>query len=87
MIAELLHEQYESDGQLVIFRCRECGHVDLSLGRLHAHAETHRGFTRFNIQVPLTKTSAGNFVQLMEYTEVLRIDELSEISLDDVEGL
>lgn len=28
----LLHEQYDSEGQLVLFRCTECEYVSLSLG-------------------------------------------------------
>ena len=83
----LLHEEYESDGRLVLFRCTECGHTVLSLGSLHAHCETHRGYTRFNIQIPFTRTSMANVDELMELTEVLRVDETTEISLSEVEGL
>lgn len=82
-----LHEQYEADGDLVLFRCTECEYATLSLGSLHAHVEGHRGYTRFNIQVPFTKTSMAKFDRLMEYTEVLRVDETSETSLEQVEGL
>jgi len=83
----LLHEQYESDGNLVLFRCRECGYTSLSVGNLHAHVEGHRGYTRFNIQLPYTKTSPGDFGRLMDYTDVLMVESTSEISLSDVEGL
>lgn len=86
-LLDRLHEEYESDGQLVLFRCRECGQTDLSLGSLHAHIEGHRGYTRFGIQLPLTKTSWGNGAELMKRTEVLRVDETSTISLAEVEGL
>jgi hypothetical protein len=86
-LLDRLHEEYESDGRLVLFRCKECGQTSMSLGSLHAHCETHRGYTRFNIQLPLTKTSIGDFDRLMEYTEVLRVDETSKISLNEVEGL
>lgn len=65
--------------------------------RVWAHLDEHRSFprsyrdtpryTRFNIQVPFTKTSAGDFDRLMEYTEVLRVEETREISLDEVKGL
>ena len=38
MLDQLLHEEYEDEqGRLVLFRCRECGWVSLSLGSLHAH--------------------------------------------------
>lgn len=83
----LLHEQYHSDGDLVVFRCSECGYASLSLGGLHGHIERHRGYTRFNIQVPFTRTSMANVPRLMEYTEVLRVSEAQEISIEEVEGL
>lgn len=84
---ERFHEQYEAGDSLVVFRCSECGYVDLSLGSLHAHCESHRGYTRFNIQVPFTKTSPGDFDRLMDLTEVLRVDETTPVTLDDVDGL
>lgn len=83
----MLHEEYESGGKLILFRCSECGQTELSLGALHGHIESHRGYTRFNIQVPFTDTAMADFGRLMEYTDVLRVDETSEISLADVEGL
>ena len=83
----LLHEQYECDGDLVLFRCRECGHTSMSLGSLHAHVETHRGYTRFGIQLPFTKTMFGNFDELMKRTEIVRVTETESISLAEVEGL
>jgi len=86
-LIDLLHEEYESDGDLVVFRCTKCGQRSLSLGSLHAHCERHRGYTRFNIQVPLTRTWFGDFDRLMEYTEVVRVDETESISLNEVEGL
>lgn len=83
----LLATQYESDGQLVLFRCKECGTVSTSIGSLHAHCESHRGYTRFNIQVPFTSTSPGDADALMDLTEVLRVEEMSEITTNEVEGL
>ena len=87
LLEKLFHEQYESDGRLVVFRCRECGYVSLSLGALHGHAEQHRGYTRLKIQLPFTRTSPGDFDRLMEYTEVVRVDAETEITLDEVDGL
>jgi len=81
----LLHEQYESDGQLVLFRCTECGYTSMSLGSLHAHIERHRGYTRFNIQIPLTKTAMGDFEKLMELTEVVRVDDEETVALEEVD--
>jgi uncharacterized Zn finger protein len=86
-LLDRLHEEYESDGQLVLFRCTECGQTNMSLGSLHAHIETHRGYTRFNIQIPFTKSAMANVDELMKYTDVLRVDSVSEISLSEVEGL
>jgi len=82
-----LHEEYESNGDLVLFRCRECGYTSLSLGWLHAHIESHRGYTRFNIQFPLTKTAPANVDELMKRTKVVRVTDTEEISLKEVEGL
>lgn len=82
-----LHQEYESDGDLVLFRCTECGQTDLSLGSLHAHIERHRGYTRFNIQIPFTRTALANADELMKCTEVLRVGETETISLNEVEGL
>ena len=82
-----LHEQYESEGDLVLFRCSECGYVDMSLGGLHAHVETHRGYTRFNIQLPFTSTAMGDGDALMERTDVLRVSDVEEIDVAEVEGL
>jgi len=81
------HEEYESDGQLVLFRCSECGQTSLGLGSLHAHIETHRGYTRWNIQVPFTKTAMADGDELMKRTEVLRVEETTEIGLNEVEEL
>jgi len=83
----LLHEEYKSDGKPVLFRCTECGQTRQSLGSLHAHIESHRGYTRFGIQIPFTKTAIANVDGLMKRTEVLRASELKTISLNEVEGL
>jgi len=86
-LIERLHEQYESDGKLVLFECRECGYTSMSLGSIHAHIETHRGYTRFNIQLPFTKTAMANVDALMEKTKVLRVTDTQEIDLEQVDGL
>lgn len=83
----LLHEQYDADGDPVLFRCTECGHISLSLGSLHGHIEGHRGYTRWNIQLPFTKTAMANVDELMERTEVLRVTETQEVELSEVDGL
>jgi len=80
----VLHEQYEHEGQLVVFRCTECGYASLSIGSTHGHIEKHRGYTRFNIQLPFTKTALANVDELMKRTEVLRIDETTEVPLEEV---
>jgi len=82
-----MSEQYESDGDPVLFRCRECGRIEQSLGALHAHIETHRGYTRVNIQLPFTASSPGDFEELMNRTEVLRVSSVHTISLSDLDGL
>lgn len=86
-MTDLLHEEYTSDGKPVLFRCTECGQTRQSLGSLHAHIEKHRGYSRFGIQIPFTKTAIANVDELMKRTEVLRVSELEAISLNEVEGL
>lgn len=83
----MFHEQYRSDGDLVLFRCRGCDHVFLTLGALHGHAEMHRGYTRFGIQIPFTKTAPARVDELMKFTEIVRVGETEEVSLEEVEGL
>lgn len=84
-LLDRLHEQYESDGMLVLFRCKECGFTSMSLGSLHGHIEGHRGYTRFNIQLPFTETSPADFERLMEMTEVVRVKEEETIELEEVD--
>ena len=86
-LLDWFHEEYYSDGDLVLFLCTECGHTSLSLVALHGHVERHRGYTRFGIQIPLTRTSPANVDELMKRTEIVRISETEEISLEEVEGL
>lgn len=85
-LLERFHDEYESEGKQVLFRCTECGYTHLNLGSLHAHIENHRGYTRFNIQIPFTKTAMANVDELMNHTKVLRVESTSEISLSEVEG-
>jgi len=86
MLDRLLHEQYDADGDLVLFGCTECDYVSMSLGGLHAHAETHRGYTRFGIQIPLTKTAMANVDELMELTEVVRVCAMCKLAqVEDAE--
>lgn len=86
-LLDRLHEQYESGGDLVLFRCRECDYTSFSLGGTHAHIEGHRGYTRFNIQIPFTKTAMANVDELMKRTEILRVTETNEIEIEEVDGL
>ncbi|PCR89451.1 hypothetical protein [Natrinema ejinorense] len=86
-LLEKFHEEYECDGDLVLFRCTECSRTSLSLGSIHAHCEKHRGYTQFNHQLPFTKTSMVDFDALIEYTEVLCVKQTHEISLNEVEGM
>ena len=52
------------------------------LGRLHAHAETHRGWHCW--QLPWRH---GDFEALMELTEVVAIEDSEPVSLQEVDGL
>lgn len=86
--AELFHVEHEtSGGDLVLFRCTECRHTSLSLGSLHAHIERHRGYTRFGIQVPFTRTAMGNVDELMQRTEIVRVADVEAVGLEEVKTL
>jgi hypothetical protein len=88
MLLERLHEQYEdTEERLVLFECEECGFTSMSIGTAHAHIERHRGYTRFNIQLPFTKTAMANVDELMKLTNVYAVDGRESINLDAVEGL
>lgn len=88
VLDRFLHEEYSDEhGRLVLFRCRECGWVSLSLGSLHAHCEGHRGYTRFGIQLPFTSTSIGDFEALMELTEIVAVEEVERVEIEAVDGL
>jgi hypothetical protein len=87
-VGDILHEQDTTeDGDLVLYRCSECGQIEMSIGALHGHAERHRGYTRLGIQIPFTETAVGRFDQLMELTEILRVEQTSQISIEEVEQL
>lgn len=82
----LLHGQYDSDGDLVVFECDQCGYVSLSLGTVHAHIEGHQSLLRwFARMLPLV--GEGYVEPLMDQTNVLRVEETDAISLNEVEGL
>jgi len=81
-----LHEQYESDGRLVVFECDRCGFVSLSLGSLHAHIESNQSFRRF-LQRLAPIVGKDYIDPLMRETNVLRVEETDAISLEEVEGL
>ena len=79
-------EHYTSDGDLVLFECQECGYVSLYLGRLHAHVETHREYTRFGIQTPFTDSSIANILELMDYTAVWRVGQVDGIIIEEIDN-
>lgn len=62
-----------------MYRCTECGALSLSLGKLHAHAEKHRG-TFLGLQLPW---KVGDPNELMEYTEIIELEEKERHTGDD----
>ena len=60
--------------ETVIYRCRECGTMSGSIGKLHAHIETHRGMQigPLSIQNPL---KVGDADALMERTETIDLSK------------
>lgn len=78
----LLHEEYEADGDLVVFRCTECGEHYLSIGSMHAHANGHLGILgALYHHLPVV---GDPFSPAMERTEVLRVTETEPIALQEV---
>ena len=57
-----------------IYRCRDCGRVSDSIGKIHAHIERHRGVEigPILIQNPLT---VGDHEALMERTETINLSK------------
>lgn len=70
---------------ITLYKCDKCGKISISLGFLHGHMEKHNGFGPFNIFPDLRKTA--NFEYLMEYTTVLEVKEIREISLSKAKNL
>lgn len=68
-------DQSSQEDAVELYRCSECGKTSVSLGWIHAHIEKHRGYTRFNIQIPFTKTSMANVDELEKLTEEYEIPE------------
>lgn len=87
VLEDLLHVEHYAEDDLVLFRCTECGIIKMSLGELHGHCEKHRGYTRFNIPVPLTKEAPANVDELMKLTEVLRVTDTEKTTLEEVDTL
>jgi hypothetical protein len=85
-LTDLLHEEYEADGDLVLFRCSECGYTSLSLGSLHAHVEGHWSFLGW-FKWHWWNVWRSDESKWMDHTEILRVDEAEAISLEEVEGL
>lgn len=84
-VVRLMTDDRHGD-ELVLYRCTECGKLSVSVGWLHAHIEAkHTGFGPFNI-VPDIR-AIGNYQNDMTMTKVLRVDEATEIGIEDVEHL
>jgi hypothetical protein len=78
------HSESGDGEELLIFRCSECGKTSVSLGWLHGnHIQKHHGWGPWNI-IPNPRTF-GNFDAHMEYTEILRVEGYSEVSLEEVD--
>lgn len=54
-----------------LYRCTECGKLSTSIGYIHGHVETHRGWGPFNFLPPL---SIGNANKLDEFTEEIDVE-------------
>lgn len=60
--------------QIEFHRCKECGQISTSLGKLHAHAEKHRGISigPLSIQAPW---NVGDAEELEKMTETIRVTD------------
>lgn len=77
------HEEYDIDGDPILFRCTECGEHYLSIGAMHAHAHGHESILRFLYhQIPFVGDS---FELGMRKTEVLRVTKTDKVEFDDWE--
>lgn len=70
--------RHVSRTQHTIYRCTECGAHSLSIGKLHAHIERHRGF--LGLQLPWR---VGDADELMEMTEIVVVEESETFSAGD----
>jgi len=87
-LERLLYDRYHTvDGDLVVFRCTECGHSSFSVGALHAHAEQHRDIAidPFGLVVPPWRLA--NVEALWELTEIVAVDGEETVEPTEVEGL
>lgn len=80
LLGVLRAPQYQAGEDPVVYRCKECGKVSVSIGWIHAHIEGHRGI--FGFQFPWRY---GDWDALMERTEVIRVDESSVVDIEEVE--
>jgi len=67
---------------IILYRCKECGKTSNSLGKIHGHAEKHRGL--FGLQLPWR---VGDFGSLMELTEVIEVNDYAvhDISAEEIQ--
>jgi len=75
LLERLLHEQYHTtDGEPVVFCCRECDYTSLSVGAIHAHAEQHRDIAidPFGLIVPPWRLA--NVEALWQLVEIAVVD-------------
>jgi len=88
LLETLLHEQYyTTDGDPVVFRCRECDYTSLSVGSIHAHAEQHRDIAidPFGLLIPPWRL--GNHDELWGHVEIAVVDSDRTVGREAVAGL
>jgi len=60
-----------------IFKCKDCGEIRSNLGALHSHIDRHLDFS----------VSIGpDTERYNEMTKVLKIKEVEEIDMDEIDG-
>jgi len=84
-LLEKLHsEYYTQDGDLVLYRCTECGYTTMSIGGLHAHVEQHWPYFKWLAHLLPWFADRGDW---MEYTQVLAVRDTEGTDLSEVKGL
>ena len=83
----ILHEQYDANGDPVFFSCTECDYRTQSIGGLHANIEAKHWSVWKWLRWHLVGWYLEETSEQMASTEIVRVQELEEIPIEEVDGL